>query len=461
MEQRRGLAVHAAVEQGLLCDAAQPVEAIGSDASALLAAVRSKPMALLYDADRWEENLRVLREDAFPGDRFLHACAVKTNPLAHFLGRAKALGHGAECASISEVELSLKVGFEPGSIVFDSPCKTAAEIEFALRKGVHLNMDNLQELSRVQQLVEQGVSPKPAAFVGIRVNPLVGAGTIAAFSVSTGKSKFGVPLAKDGHEREQLVRTVVDNKWINCVHVHTGSGGMGLGQLVMGVKTAVAFALEINKEAGEKQVKCIDIGGGLAVDFQSSEDISNFVAYAEAIRREVPEIFEKDTFDRIVTEFGAAAQCKFAFLASRVEYTKSYDGGRIALIHAGSDFFMRACYCPEMFIQHRVFTFDKDGKEKATKEGEEPLPHDIAGPLCFAGDVVVRDVKIPEVQVGDIIVLADAGGNSLSIHSTHCSRQSPPVYAFRISSPDEEVTFQRIQRIESIEGSISQWWDRP
>ncbi|CAK9062874.1 Diaminopimelate decarboxylase (DAP decarboxylase) (DAPDC), partial [Durusdinium trenchii] len=427
------------------------------DLEALERAVDDKPLAMLYDAAKWEENLAELRDKAFAGEHFVHACAVKTNPLEWFLRRAKELGHGAECASISEVKHALDLGFEPGKVVFDSPCKTVAEIRFALARGVHLNMDNLQELERVRAIVAQLGPNMQSKTLGIRVNPLVGAGTIAAFSVSTGKSKFGVPLPREGADRELLLDTVVKHNWINCVHVHTGSGGMGLEQLVSGVETAVRFALQVNERAGTKQIRTIDMGGGLGVDYKTTETLlSDFQGYADALRARVPEIFDTTVFDRVVTEFGAAVQCKFAILASRVEYTKSYDGGRIALIHAGSDVFMRACYCPETFIHHRVLTFDAKGFAKDASDPDSLVPHDIAGPLCFAGDVVVHDVRVPPLEVDDIVVLTDVGGNSLSIRTTHCSRQSPPVYVFHVKD-DGSVDFDLVQATQPVADTLLPW----
>ena len=44
---------------------------------------------------------------------------------------------------------ALELGYTPEDVVYDSPCKTVGEIKFALQKGVHLNMDNMQELARV------------------------------------------------------------------------------------------------------------------------------------------------------------------------------------------------------------------------------------------------------------------------------------------------------------------------
>ena len=52
---------------------------------------------------------------------------------------------------------ALELGYTPEDVVYDSPCKTVGEIKFALQKGVHLNMDNMQELARVGVLNDSSV----------------------------------------------------------------------------------------------------------------------------------------------------------------------------------------------------------------------------------------------------------------------------------------------------------------
>ena len=229
---------------------------------------------------------------------------------------------------------------------------------------------------------------------------------------------------------------------------------MGLDQLVSGVRVAVDFALEINKAVGRKQITTLDIGGGLAIDWGAEDPNSAFPEYAKALMQSVPEIFNPNVFDKVVTEFGASLHMKFAWIASRVEYTKSYDGGRIAMIHAGSDLFMRSCYCPETFVHHRVFAYNADGTPK--QSSSDLVKHDIAGPLCFAGDIVLRDAELPALEVDDIVALADMGGNSLSIRTSHCSRQSPPVYAYTIDS-DENVTFTKLRDGQQLGDTLQQW----
>ena len=102
---------------GAACRSAALSAAVDAGLLRVPETIEDKPMALFYDLDAWERNLANIR--ALFGSHWLHACAAKTNPLFWFLRREKALGHGAECASIAEVVAALEKGFAPENVVFD------------------------------------------------------------------------------------------------------------------------------------------------------------------------------------------------------------------------------------------------------------------------------------------------------------------------------------------------------
>ena len=450
-------AVAAAVALGLL----KPAETIDDHS-----------FGLFYDLDAFCNGLASLRA-AFPEPQWLHACAIKTNPLAAMLRLARDRGHGAECATSSEVVHALAMGFTPEHIVFDSPCKTEPEIAYCLEHGVHLNVDNLQELKRVEVALAK-LSPPSSSIIGLRINPLVGAGEVDSLSVSTRKSKFGVfcPPPEQGGaqgaaERAALLETLAVATFVRCIHVHTGSGGMALAQMVEGCATAVGVAEEANAmrraraaaaggataAAAVPLIDIIDIGGGMPVAWRHADGVGggigpSFGDYSAALRARVPSLFEEGgPWRRVVTEFGAALHCVHGWVGSVVEVTKpTGDGGVVAMIHAGSDMFARQCYAPGMRPRgHPVRAYDSTGTLRGASDGSrganigeeekggeaEVVVHDIAGPLCFAGDVVAPAVSLPvTLRPGDIVVLEEAGGNTLSIFTSHCSRRRPPVWGY-------------------------------
>lgn len=56
----------------------------------------------------------------------------------------------------------------------------------------------------------------------------------------------------------------------------------------------------------------------------------------------------------------------------------------------------------------------------------------IAGPLCFSGDNIAVSKALPKPIPGDRVVVLDAGANTISLFSRHCSRLAPPVYGFKV-----------------------------
>ena len=66
----------------------------------------------------------------------------------------------------------------------------------------------------------------------------------------------------------------------------------------------------------------------------------------------------------------------------------------------------------------------------ATPKQAPEEPHTIAGPLCFAGDILAEDVLLPRVEEGDWIVIHDVGGYTLSLWSRHCNRGLPLVLGY-------------------------------
>jgi len=448
-----------------------------------------RPLALLYDLDAWEDGLRACR-DSF-GPHCLHALAMKSNPVTSLLKRAVNLGFGLECASIGEVLHARALGCPAEKIVFDSPCKTRSDLDYALRQGIHVNVDNFEELRRTADLVKGLPESAPTPSVGFRINPMSGAGTISALSVSVADSKFGVSVTLEA----ELLEAFKENEWLNCVHVHVGSGNMGTQMLVHGVRTAVEFARRVNEHTGRKQVTTLDIGGGLAVDY-ASEALPSHVDYAESLRREIPGLLravEADDnssqcpplFDRVITEFGQSLNAKAGWLASRVEYMKSTadNAAQIAVIHFGADVCPRQCYTKDH--KRRLEFYDaaqcsplKSGL-RAASDGSSPAvaavaspahlapsgltrTH-VAGPLCFQGDFIAKDTEAPPLRVDDFVVMREAGSNCLSLFSRHCSRFAPAVLGYRLGSGTDNdghvelAEFEVLKPAECLDSLVGFW----
>lgn len=405
---RRDEAVRAALEQGLLGP--------------------GTPIVALLDVPGIRASAASLRA-AFdtvtaPGTPVLHAFAVKATPLVPVLRLLHEQGIGAEVASPGELALARAAGVPPARTVLDSPAKTPAELREALALGIAVNADNRQELDRIDGLVRSASTRSP---LGIRVNPQVGGGSIEALSTATATSKFGVALRDEG-AREWIVGAYADRPWLTRLHAHTGSQGMPLSLMAQGVAETYALAEEINRRLGRRQVDTIDIGGGLPVNFGSEATGPTYAQYARLLAESVPGLF--DGRYGLVTEFGRSLLAKHGTVLARVEYTKSAGGRAVAVTHAGVQVAARTVYAPASWPL-RIAAYDAKGRPKAGPD----VVQDIAGPACFAGDLLAEGRALPLLEPGDYAAALDTGAYYFAHHYAYNSLARPGIYGF---APDGE-----------------------
>ncbi|MEU8548713.1 diaminopimelate decarboxylase [Streptomyces roseoverticillatus] len=410
------------------------------------------PVAGLLDVQGIRRAVAALRE-AFeeagaPRDTTLHAFAVKAASLVPVLRLLAAEGLGAEVASPGELALARAAGVAPERIVLDSPVKTVPELREALSLGVAVNADSREELARLDGLLRDAVRPPRSPF-GIRVNPQVGGGSIDALSTATDTSKFGVALRDEG-ARAWLVRAFSERPWLTRLHAHVGSQGCPLELMAAGVRAAYELAEEINRTVGRRQVTTLDIGGGLPVNFASDDVTPTFRAYARLLADAAPGLF--DGRYGLVTEFGRSLLAKSGLVLARVEYTKTAGGRRIAVTHAGAQVATRTVFAPASWPL-RVAVFDAQGRPKTGP----PVDQDVAGPCCFAGDVVAVGRPLPLLEAGDHVALLDTGAYYFSNHFAYNTLPRPGVYGYvRAEDESDGVRFATVRAPQSLSELVAE-----
>jgi diaminopimelate decarboxylase len=375
---------------------------------------------IFYDLHFLKERITNL-QNLFPSST-LHAIAIKANPLTSTLKKLNELGVGLEAASLPELYLAEAAGFSPEKIVFDSPAKTRKEIEYALNLGVYLNADSFDELDRIAEILK---TIKSTSTIGMRINPQIGSGSIQSTSVAGSISKFGIPLNDNA---EKLKAYYLKYGWLKSIHVHIGSQGCPVPMIIEGIRKVLDFTIDINKDLKKQSAKnwieIVDIGGGLPACYHADKDSVSMEAYHALLTEHCKELFNGEF--RLITEFGRHIHANTGWVASGVEYVKKENNYSIIMTHTGADLFLRECYNPKDWY-HQISVVDKNGK---LKDGTVKNKYIIAGPLCFAGDVIARDIELPEVSEGDYILIHDAGAYTLSMWSRYNSRQIPKVIGY-------------------------------
>ena len=180
----------------------------------------------------------------------------------------------------------------------------------------------------------------------------------------------------------------------------------------------------------------IDIGGGLPVNFASEEVRPTFADYAAVLADKVPELFSGKY--QVKTEFGRAITAKNGFMITRVEYTKECGGRYIATTHAGAQVMTRTAYLPEAW-PIRVGGFAPDG----TPRSGDLVETDVAGPCCFAADLVAKEVQLPRLQPDDYVIVYDTGAYYFSNHFDYNSLPRLAVYAAESGNDGLELNLIR------------------
>lgn len=389
---------------------------------------------ILYDLDVLERQVDRVRT-AFPTTA-LHAVAVKSNPLVCVLRELAALGMYAEAASVEELALAHVAGFG-NRTVWDSPAKTALEIEAAMVDPPTLvNVDSFAELDRY---------PPGDVRLGLRVNPEQRPDTISSLATGVAGSKFGVPISA----RDEIIGAFDREHRLSALHVHSGSNSRSLQPMVDGVAAVVELADEINARIETSgRIDTIDIGGGLQHSDHADDDLS-VERYASMLAARVPQLF--DGSYRIVTEFGRFHHLAAGRTASRVEYVTPSSQHTNVVVHLGADSFVREVYDSENW-QVDLAGHDRD------PDGSEPGPtggFNVVGPLCFEGDVIARGVEGDVPEPGDWLTIDGTGANTFALWSRHCSRAFPAVVLYR--SSDVSETLRLGKRRESIADAIAIW----
>ena len=370
---------------------------------------------------------------AFSHPNSLHAVAIKTQPHPKILEKIVKWGFGLEAASIEEVKKALKAGISPEKIVFDSPVKTRSEITYCNEnvKGMRLNANSIEELERMPT--------NPDFQLGLRINPKVKTGAPDVYDVSHDESKFGVPIT----EREKILDAILRFP-VTLLHVHSGSQMANIDSATDAICLLRDIAIEANSllvsKGISRRIKTLDIGGGLMPEELEISETSMMEKYVSNLRLRCPELWEFE----LITEFGQWSYFFTGYAISKIEYSIQKGDKYITYIHIGADFLLRDSYVKPRGIAFGIT--DSSFQWKTTKK----VSHDIAGPLCFAGDYLAKNVILPQAEETDIMILAGTGSNSYGLWSRHCSRDIPSFLAVDFDRKKVEKISPRLEAFQNF-----------
>jgi diaminopimelate decarboxylase len=357
----------------------------------------------VYSADAIRDAYR--RLDAAFGD-VPHAIhyAMKANSSLAIVRLARELGSAADANSIGEVEVALRCGFAPREIVLTGVGKRLDELERAV--ALDLLAINVESPGELDRLAELAAARGAVARVALRVNPDIDAESHPHISTGLKSNKFGVPIELAAG----LFRDIQSRPSLRAVgiHVHIGSQITALDPLERAAEAVVALAGELRGQG--IAIEHLDFGGGLGIAYDGGAAPDP----AEYVRRIVRAA--GDAGLTLAIEPGRVLVGAAGVLLTRVVDVKQFAGARrFVVLDAGMTELMR----PALYDAfHRI--------EPVHPRSGPVVPVDVVGPICESTDTFARDREMPPVEVGDLVVIRDAGAYSAAMASNYLRRLLPP-----------------------------------
>ncbi len=336
-------------------------------------AVRYQTPFLVISLGQVEKNYLTFRQNM---PRVNAYYAMKANPASRVISLLASLGAGFDTASAGEMQTLSEMGVEGSRMIYANPVKTAEGLRTSARLGVkRMTFDDADEIGKMAEL-----SPGAEVLVRIRIR----------------NEKALVDLnAKFGAEPEEalplLQQALVAGLTPKGVAFHVGSQSLS----AEAYEEALLISRRIFDEAEAAGIKLsmLDIGGGFPIPMAGKETVDT-VRMMQQISRQI---------DRLFPDTELWAEPGRFIIGTAVNLVTSVIGVK----HRGNDFWytiddgLYGTFSGAIF-DHWTFSFE------ALREGPGSLAT-ILGPSCDSIDFVGRNVMLPELSRGDILLVPDCG----------------------------------------------------
>lgn len=371
----------------------------------------------LYEKDSIIENCHALL-DAIPDVQFLYS--IKTNPFASLLKTIALQGFGADAASANEVWLAQKAGISSDKIYYSAPGKTMADIE-KIWGQCAIIADSLSELQRLEKCAKH---KNESVQVGVRINPNFS--MTDSFPVS---SKFGI-------DENQLMTTNLcfPHLKITGIHVHLRSQILDTDTLCRYYHNCYSLAERINQLAGV-EIQWINFGSGMGTVYDASKEKPLPLHTLGHTWQALQAKNNNSLRAKFILETGRFVVCHAGTYYTRIVDRKISCGKTYLVVQNGMNGFMRPAIAE--LLRQNVGTFPPNGQEPfyttaaqcqfrilGREENDETV--DIVGNLCTALDVMAKDITLPHAEIGDILMVSNAGSYGCTLTPLLFSSQEPP-----------------------------------
>lgn len=332
--------------------------------------------------------------------------AVKANPMPAVVQHLSSLVDSFDVASAFEMKTALDTVVPASCISFAGPGKTSAELTQAVAAGVTIEMESQTEAGRIIEAGNRlGIRPK----VALRVNPdfqVKGSG----MKMGGGPQQFGV----DAEEVPSLLSKLAcaDLDFLGF-HVFAGSQNLHSDILCEALSRNVELLLKLAESYGQS-VRYLNLGGGFGIPYFEKDNPLDLVPVGKRLNELVETAIRPSMPDAGITiELGRYLVGESGVYVTKVVDRKVSRGRTYLVVDGGLHHQLAASGNFGQVIRRNYPIVI--GNKMSRRERETVS---VVGCLCTPLDLLGDNVCLPPADVGDLVVIFQAGAYGLTASPT-------------------------------------------
>lgn len=328
-------------------------------------------------------------------------------------------GLSLDVVSGGELYTALKADFPPSKIYMHGNNKTDEELSMAVDAGIGtIVIDNEQEMRRIEVICKT-MNKKVNAL--LRVNPGVEAHTHEYIQTTNNDSKFGESIFDE--KVFGFISRLSSSEYINFkgFHCHIGSQIHQEESFYLGATIMLEFLQKVKTKC-DFVTTVLNLGGGFGIYYNEEDTPMDIASFLKELLVKIKDKCEKLGIfvPKIIIEPGRSIVSNAGTTLYTVGGTKETYGGRDYIFIDGG-----MGDNPRPALYSAVYEASIANK----MNDEKTRTYTIAGKYCESGDIIRKDIALPETEIGDIVAVASTGSYNYSMASNY-NRIGRPAVVF-------------------------------
>lgn len=350
----------------------------------------------VFDTDEFAKRAAMIK--AALGN--IHLCfSIKANPF--LLHRIPEGLDRVEVCSPGELEICIALGIDPSSIIYSGVMKEETDITRAITYGAGI--------LTCESIRHAQLESKVALAQGKKVDVIL--------RLSSG-NQFGMSLT----DIEYIISNPDEFKGISVIGLHYYSGTQKSLRKIKKDLDKIESAISILDEKYGFKPELIEYGPGLCVYYFEPDWEEKEKAALDEAATVLKEFAEKYPLGIEMGRFLAASCGKYF---TTVKDIKTQGDANYVILDGGIHHLNY--FGQRMAMEVPPIRYATEGK----KAPDEEVDYTLFGSLCTVADVLVREVRLPHLDIDDVLEFGHCGAYSMTeAPALFLSRFLPAIYAY-------------------------------